>query len=59
MEIFSKDLEEIIKDFRAKKSLFDLGNSRAGTTKPLKVKDEEAQQILGKVDLKKLGLLRK
>lgn len=47
----SVDLDEIIKLYREKRHLYNLGNAKGGNTKPLTEKQKEVKSLADKMDL--------
>lgn len=46
-----QDLDEIIKLYREKRHLYNLGNAKGGTTKPLTEKQKEVKSLADKMEL--------
>lgn len=51
-----QDLDTIIRVLRERRHQFNLGNAKAGSTKPLSAKDKATLELAKQLDLKALDL---
>lgn len=50
LDLSKQDIEAIVKKFRESRKAFNLGNSRAGSTKPPTEKQKKNAALLAKID---------
>lgn len=52
LDLSKQDIEEIVNKMRASRHAFNLGNAKAGSTKPKTQKQKDADELASKLSIK-------